>query len=83
MNDYLIAFTTDAAYKRAIKAFQGVPHPRYVFPHRRMVVTGDHLEALKIAEVPFDLISRPVNGTQTKQTSASIQSRHSQTVRHV
>lgn len=56
---YLIRFRSQGSYKRAIVAFQEVAQTRFVFTQRRMVVTDEHLEALKRARVPYELISRP------------------------
>jgi hypothetical protein len=56
---HLIRFPDEKANVRAIAVFLDILEPRYVLPGRQMVVRGKHIEALKLAGIPFEDLSEP------------------------
>ena len=52
--------------KRAIMLFLDVPATRLILPGHDMVVTDDHIAALKRAKIPFEYLS-PTNANGTPQ----------------
>jgi hypothetical protein len=63
---YLIRIPQEADQERALEAFAGVREAVHSVKEDEFLVTGEHIEALRRAGVPFEDITAPA-GTHGKE----------------
>jgi hypothetical protein len=64
---HLIRFPNVEDRRRAIMVFLDVPATRLILPGHDMVVTDEHIAALKRAGIPFE-VPAPSNGNGAAET---------------